>query len=165
MTFRYWWHIQASALTFVRLSGTSENWRRTSRSCITVVRRDKCKNLIPKRAGTTDKSISTGIKYWVCCIKESCLISNLSVIQTSETSVRNMTVELESRHPLLPKTGWGKWRFDSDLKKKKMETFADTSPFNAGVKEKNTKTNKIVNLQGSRSSDYTITAMVQCSNL
>jgi hypothetical protein len=43
MTFRYWWHIQASTLTFVRLSGTSENWRRTSRSCITVVRRDKWK--------------------------------------------------------------------------------------------------------------------------
>jgi hypothetical protein len=61
---------QASTLTFVRLSGTSENWRRTSRSCITVVRRDKWKNQIPKRAGTTDKSISTGMKYWVCCIKE-----------------------------------------------------------------------------------------------
>jgi hypothetical protein len=55
-------------LTFVRLSGTSENWRRTSRSCITVVRRDKWKNQIPKRADTTDKSISTGLKYWVCCI-------------------------------------------------------------------------------------------------
>jgi hypothetical protein len=27
--------------------------------------------------------------------------------------------------------------------RKKMETFADTSAFNAGVKEKNTKTNKI----------------------
>jgi hypothetical protein len=35
---------------------------------------------IPKRAGTTDKSISTGIKYWVYCIKEPCLISNLSII-------------------------------------------------------------------------------------
>jgi hypothetical protein len=34
---------QASTLTFVRLSGTSENWRWTSRSCITVVRRDKWK--------------------------------------------------------------------------------------------------------------------------
>ena len=67
--------IQASTLTFVRLSGTSENWRRTSRSCITVVRRDKWKNQIPKRAGTMDKSTSTGIKYWVCCIKETCLIS------------------------------------------------------------------------------------------
>jgi hypothetical protein len=28
-------------------------------------------------------------------------------------------------------------------KSKKIETFADTSAFNAGVKEKNTKTNKI----------------------
>ena len=34
---------------------------------------------IPKRAGTTDKSISIGIKYWVCCIKEPCFISNLSI--------------------------------------------------------------------------------------
>jgi hypothetical protein len=34
---------QVSTLTFVRLSGTSENWRRTIRSCITVVRRDKWK--------------------------------------------------------------------------------------------------------------------------
>jgi hypothetical protein len=65
---------QASTLTFVRLSGTRENWRLTS---ITVVRRDKWKNQIPKRADTTDKSISTGIKYCVCCIKEPCLISNL----------------------------------------------------------------------------------------
>ena len=70
------YRLQAWTLTFVRLSGTSENWRRTSRSCITVVRRDKWKNQIPKRAG----AISTGIKYWVCCIKEPCLISNLSII-------------------------------------------------------------------------------------
>jgi hypothetical protein len=28
-------------------------------------------------------------------------------LQTSETSDRNITVELDSRHPLLPK-GWGK---------------------------------------------------------
>jgi hypothetical protein len=28
----------------------------------------------------------------------------------SETSGRNMTVELDSRHPLLPKTGWGKMK-------------------------------------------------------
>ena len=27
-------------------------------------------------------------------------------LQTSETSGRNMAVELDSRHPLLPKTGW-----------------------------------------------------------
>ena len=38
---------QASTLTFVRLSGTIENWRRTSRSCITVVRRYKWKNDCP----------------------------------------------------------------------------------------------------------------------
>ena len=31
-------------------------------------------------------------------------------LQTSETSGRNMTVELDSRHPLLPKTGWGKMK-------------------------------------------------------
>ena len=30
--------------------------------------------------------------------------------QTSETSGRNMTVELDSWHPLLPKTGWGKMK-------------------------------------------------------
>jgi hypothetical protein len=34
---------------------------------------------IPKRAGTTGKSISTGIQYWVCFIKEPCLISDLSI--------------------------------------------------------------------------------------
>ena len=27
------------------------------------------KSEIPKHAGTVDKSISTGIKYWVCCIR------------------------------------------------------------------------------------------------
>jgi hypothetical protein len=31
----------------------------------------------------------------------------------------------------------------TDFKGEKMENFADTSAFNAGVKEKNTKTNKI----------------------
>ena len=71
--------MQASTLTCVRLSSTSENWRRKSRSCITVVRWDKRKNQIPKRAGTTDKSISTGKQYWVCFIKEPCLISDLSI--------------------------------------------------------------------------------------
>ena len=40
----YSFYNRASTLTFVRLSGTIENWRRTSRSCITVVRRDKWKN-------------------------------------------------------------------------------------------------------------------------
>ena len=38
----------------------------------------------------------------------------------------------------------GKWRFASDFKGGKMETFADTSAFNAGVKEKNTKINKSI---------------------
>jgi hypothetical protein len=32
-------------------------------------------------------------------------------------------VELDSRHPLLPKAGWGKWRFDSDLNRKKWKLF------------------------------------------
>ena len=31
-------------------------------------------------------------------------------LQTSETSGRNFTVELNSRHPLLPKTGWGEMK-------------------------------------------------------
>ena len=31
-------------------------------------------------------------------------------LQTSETSGRNMTVELDSWHPLLPKTEWGKMK-------------------------------------------------------
>jgi hypothetical protein len=61
-----------------------------------------------------------------------------------------MTVELDNRHLLLPKAGCGKGRFDSDLKKKKIETFADTSAFNAGVKEKNTKTNKITIVQNQK---------------
>ena len=38
---------QASTLTFVWLYGTSENWRRTSRFCITVVQRDKWNNDCP----------------------------------------------------------------------------------------------------------------------
>ena len=50
---------------------------------------------IPKHAGPTDKSGKnlfgpekhwfppdqlSGIKYWICCIKEPCLISNLYII-------------------------------------------------------------------------------------
>ena len=38
------------------------------------------KSEILKRAGMTEEPISTGIKYWVCCIKEPCLISNFSII-------------------------------------------------------------------------------------
>ena len=53
-----------------------------------------------------------------------------------------MTVELDSWHPLLPKTGWGKMKILLILRGG-MENFADTSAFNAVVKEKNTKTNKI----------------------
>jgi hypothetical protein len=37
-------HYQASTVTHVQLSGTSENWRRTSRSCITVVRREQIRD-------------------------------------------------------------------------------------------------------------------------
>jgi hypothetical protein len=33
-----------------------------------------------------------------------------------QTSGRNMTVELDSRHPLLPKTGWGKNETFTDFK-------------------------------------------------
>jgi hypothetical protein len=80
------------------LSGTSENWRRTSRSCVTVVRRDKWKNQIPKRAGTTDISISTGIKYWVFCIKEPCLTSNLSIIFLIKTKVKRQIKTLLFYH-------------------------------------------------------------------
>jgi hypothetical protein len=36
------------------------------------------------------------------------------------------------------------------LRKKNIETFADTSAFNAGVKEKNTKTNKITIVQNQK---------------
>jgi trehalose/maltose hydrolase-like predicted phosphorylase len=54
---------------------------------------------------------------------------------------RNMAVELDSRHPLLPKTGWENEDFTLILRERKMEIFADTSAFNAGVKEKNTKIN------------------------
>ena len=58
-----------------------------------------------------------------------------------------MTVELDSRHPLLPKTGWGNNEDLTDFKGGGgVENFGDTSAFNAGVKEKNTKTNKIAKL-------------------
>ena len=38
--------------------------------------------------------------------------------QTSETSGRNMTVELDSRHPLLQKAGWGNEDLTLILRKK-----------------------------------------------
>ena len=40
--------------------------------------------------------------------KEHLFFLPICHLQTSETSGRNMTVELDSRHPLLPKAGWGK---------------------------------------------------------
>jgi hypothetical protein len=60
-------------------------------------------------------------------------------LQTSETSGRNMAVVLDSRHPLLPKTGWENGDFTLILREK-IESFADRSAFNARlVKKKNTK--------------------------
>ena len=60
--------------------------------------------------------------------------ANFGHLQTTETSGRNMAVELDSRHPRLPKPGWenedltlilrggGKWIFLQ---------IPDTSAFNA----------------------------------
>ena len=36
------------------------------------------------------------------------VFNGFGYLQTSETSGKNMTVELDSRHPLLPKAGCGK---------------------------------------------------------
>jgi hypothetical protein len=44
------------------------------------------KSEIPKRANTTDKTISTGIKYWICCIKEPCLNA---LNETEDAHLRN----------------------------------------------------------------------------
>jgi hypothetical protein len=53
------------------LSDTSENWRRTSRSCITVVRRDKWKNQrFPNVPVRRTNLFPLVLKYWVYCIKE-----------------------------------------------------------------------------------------------
>ena len=46
-----------------------------------------------------------------------------------------MAVELDSRHPLLPKTGWENEDLTLNFKKK-MKIFADTSAFNARCKGK-----------------------------
>ena len=51
------------------------------------------------------------------------VFTGFGLLQTLETSGRNMTVELDNRHLLLPKAGCGKGRFDSDLKKKKYRNF------------------------------------------
>ena len=62
-------------------------------------------------------------------------------LQTSETSGRNMTVELDSGIRSFQKLD-GENEDLTRILRKKMEIFADTSAFNAGVKEKNMKTNK-----------------------
>ena len=46
------------------------------------------------------------------------IITRFCHLQTSETSGRNMVVELDSRHPLLPKTEWENEDL-TDFKKKK----------------------------------------------
>ena len=56
-------------------------------------------------------------------------------LQTSETSGRNMAVVLDSRHPLLPKTGWENEDLTLILRGG-MEMLADTSAFNARCKGK-----------------------------
>jgi hypothetical protein len=48
----------------------------------------------------------------------------------SEMSGRNMAIELDSRHPLLPKTGWENEDLTLILRKK-IEIFADTSALHA----------------------------------
>ena len=60
-------------------------------------------------------------------------------LQMSETSGSNMAVELDSLHPLLPKTWWENEDLTLILRGK-MEIFADTSAFN----KNNTKTNKSI---------------------
>ena len=44
----------------------------------------------------------------------------------------------------------------TDFKGKKMENFADTTTFNAGVKEKNTKTNKITIVKNQKLAQHKI---------
>jgi hypothetical protein len=53
-----------------------------------------------------------------------------------------MTVELDSGIRSLQNLDWEN-EYLTLILRKKMETFADTSAFIAGVKEKNTKTNKL----------------------
>ena len=64
-------------------------------------------------------------------------------ISKRQTSGRNMTVELRQPTSAPSKNWMGKNEDLTDFKGDKMENFADTSAFNAGVKEKNTKTDKI----------------------
>jgi hypothetical protein len=59
------------------------------------------KSEIPKRAGTTDKSISTGIKYWVCCIKESLVCKTpIKVDRNKNVTLNNvLKVVMNKRKP------------------------------------------------------------------
>ena len=59
-------------------------------------------------------------------------------------SGRNMAVELDSRNPLLPKSWMGKLRLDSDFKERKRKFLQIQVLSMLGVKEINTKTNKII---------------------
>jgi hypothetical protein len=59
--------------------------------------------------------------------------------QTSKTSGRNMAVELDSRHPLLPKTGWENEDFTLISRKKKWKCLQIQVLSMLGIKEKNTK--------------------------
>ena len=69
-------------------------------------------------------------------------LPNLAISKRQKTSCTNMTVELDSRIRSFQKLN-GENEDLTLILRKKMETCADTSAFNAGVKEKNTKTNKI----------------------
>ena len=63
-------------------------------------------------------------------------------VHLSETSARNMTVELDSGIRSFQKLD-GENEDLTLILRKKNGNFADTSALNAGVKEKNTKSNKI----------------------
>ena len=85
-TFGNLWFFHLSRRTTVIqdiLFDVSFHWYRTNvnvEACYGCLMGQVKKSEILKHAGTTNKSISTGMKYWVCCIKEPCLISNLSII-------------------------------------------------------------------------------------
>jgi hypothetical protein len=51
---------------------------------------------------------------------------------------------------MLKRKFWGKNEDLTDFKGKTMENIFDTSALNAGVKEKNTKTNKIIIYSGTK---------------
>ena len=61
-----------------------------------------------RRTPSDGNSSHDPLGYWVRWAKKGTfgIFTGFCHLQTSETSVRNMAVELDSRHPLLPKTGW-----------------------------------------------------------